>query len=564
MVTNNVLTAQDLLLRGYFHDRIIPPLGTASLEPAMDDILDFAGKELARCAKEGYRKAPQRTRCVMHSVPKRKLARRFLAIPNPRNQAILCLEIEEAWPRLRKICELSPISLTIPELSTERSLEGKSRREEGEQRALRSIGSRYVLKADFARFYPSIYTHSIGWAVHGKAKARAPKSNKLIGNRLDLWVRETQDKQTGGIPIGPDTSYLIAEVIASRIDADLARKLKGQLRGTRYIDDYHLYFATLSEAEKALSALHRISRTFEIDINDLKTQIIELPEPIEPFWKTQLRQIDIRVDDFATSLKAIFDRAAELAKDFPQDSVFTYLARKIEKTKINATHWEICESLLLRGTIGEPGILPVLMRIFESNGAGPSVPLRQAIESLCLHHSSLQQSSEVAWALWFAKSHSLILSQAVADAVSQVDDDIVALVTLDLHNNHLLPEPRGSFLLWRKYMKAEHLYSEHWLLAYEALEQNWLASEDGTDYIANDSFFSILKQHGVRFYDPSSTDLPSIFGYNDGDDSEADDEQELLETSHFSDLLLLKAGASNEVPDGSGEEPDVEGSDAPA
>jgi hypothetical protein len=224
------------------------------------------------------------------------------------------------------------------------------------------------------------------------------KTTLYLGTGLDLWSREIQDKQTGGIPIGPDSSYLIAEVIASRIDIILSKDLRLGLSGTRYIDDYHLYFPSLSHAEEALSALHRIARQFEIDINDLKTDITELPEPIEPFWKTQLRQIDIKADDFATSLKASFDRAAELAKQYPQDSLFTYLARKIEKTEINPADWSLCEALLLRGAIGEPGSLPVVMRVYDVNKATPSPLLGQALESLCLHHSNLQQASEVAWA----------------------------------------------------------------------------------------------------------------------------------------------------------------------
>ena len=84
--------------------------------------------------------------------------------------------------------------------------------------AQQSVGTRYLLKTDIARFYPSIYTHSVPSALHGKAAARADKKYKLLGNRIDLWLRETQDKQTGGIPIGPDTSFLIGEILGTALD----------------------------------------------------------------------------------------------------------------------------------------------------------------------------------------------------------------------------------------------------------------------------------------------------------------------------------------------------------
>lgn len=265
------LTASDLLLLGLFHDRIIPPLASSSLQPAIADLLAFAGQDTREV--NGRRIPRVKTRCTRHSVPKQKLARRILAIPNPRNQALLAMEIEQNWDDLLKLCRRSPVSMTTPSLIGKRALQGEiDRRSEASERAKRLVGLRYVLHADIARFYPSIYTHSIAWAIHGKATARTDRTNALYGNRLDLWVRETQDKQTGGIPVGPDSSFLLAEVVASAIDHELSTKLDG-LKGTRYIDDYHLYFLSRADAERGLAELHRIAGMFELDINSFKTQI---------------------------------------------------------------------------------------------------------------------------------------------------------------------------------------------------------------------------------------------------------------------------------------------------
>ncbi len=64
-------------------------------------------------------------------------------------------------------------------------------------------------------------------------------------------------------------------------------------------------------------------------------------------------------------------------------------------------------------------------------------------------------------------------------------------------------------------MKATDLYSEHWLLAYEAYERGWLPSENGTDYVANDGLFSILHRHRVRFYDIMAVaPPPTTTGYD--------------------------------------------------
>jgi Reverse transcriptase (RNA-dependent DNA polymerase) len=366
-----------------------------------------------------------------------------------------------------------------------------------------------------------IYTHSIPWAIHGKSAARADKKHKLYGNRLDLWVRETQDRQTGGIPVGPDTSFIIAEVIASRIDRELQRQIRRPLHGTRYIDDYHLYFATLAEAEKALSCLHRVSAVYELEVNDAKTEIIELPEPLEPSWKTQLRTI--RVDDGdATSIKALFDRGFELAKQYPHDSVLTFVAKKVQSSpSLYGKSWEICEPLLLRACFGEPTMLPALLDIYEEHPDGNRKPLIALIEGLCLYHGNLHQGFEVAWSLWLAKNLSLDLSKRVGEVVSRIDDDIVALAALDLRDSELLEIDDTS--LWTSHLSKDDLYSEHWLLAYEACEHNWLIPQGGDGYIGSDDFFLILRQHGVLFYD---TGTKWVAGYHEPGYSEDDEEEE--------------------------------------
>jgi hypothetical protein len=500
---DDTISPTDLLTRSFFHDRIIPPLNSRKLEGACGDLLDFAAADVTTAKKNRWQ-LPQRSRCSEHSVPKRKHLRRRLAIPNPRHQAILCLGVSANWPDLRKICELSPISLTAPRVSSIRAIEGSHGRQGiAGERAMRSIGARYLLQTDFARFYPSIYTHSVPWAIHGKNEARADKKFELYGNRLDLWVRETQDKQTSGIPIGPDTTFLMAEVIASRIDAELQRQVSRPLRGTRYIDDYHLYFGTLAEAETALSVLHRVAAEYELEVNDAKTEIVELPEPLEPSWKTQLRSIRIDEGNDPTSIKALFDKGFELAKQHPHDSVLTYVAKKIRGvSSLESKNWEVCEPLLLRACFSEPTMVPLLLDIYEQHKDGEHERLRALIEGLWEDHGFLHQSFEVAWSLWLAKNMALRLSEQVDEIVSRIDDDIVALAALDLRDSSLLRIDDVS--LWGSHLTRDDLYSELWLLANEACLHNWLLPPGQADYVGSDDFFTILRRHDVLFYlDPA-------------------------------------------------------------
>jgi hypothetical protein len=512
-------SAGDLLVRGFFHDRIIPPISSLKLSLVRDDLLAFARAEMKKKTE-----ARQRSRLVRHSVPKMKHLRRHFGIPNPYSQSMLCIAVSENWDRLDNLCQKSSVSLSRPIPSSHRAVASEhSRRIEGVRRSQSSVGRRFLLKADIASFYPSIYTHSIPWAIHGKAVARSKRAKNWYGNHLDAWIRETQDRQTGGIPIGPDTSFLIAEVIASRMDVMLEKMMKQKLRGVRYIDDYHLYFKTRAEAEKALAALHVVTQSLELQINGPKTEIIEVPEPIEPEWKTDLRLIKVLSDSRATGVKAFFDRASTLARQYPSDSVLTYAVRKIARyaDKLGKRDWEVVRSSLLRSCIAEPTMLPALLELFETKPeACDREGLRDVLTELCVFHGPLQHGFEVAWSLWMARSLSIDLPTSVSAAVRNVDDDIVALVALDLEQQSLLPTT--NWKLWASRVRKDHLYSEHWLLAYEAYAQGWLPSSDGSNFLANDPFFSILLNGGVRFYDPGDTWEEGYSDYSDGDDEISD------------------------------------------
>ena len=147
-----------------------------------------------------------------------------------------------------------------------------------------STGASYLLRTDISRYYSTVYTHSIPWAIHTKAEAKAHKRDmSYIGNRIDHAVQNCQDGQTNGIPVGPDTSLLISELLCSSIDQDVMNTIRYK-SAFRYIDDYYLFFDNLSDAEKAFIELHKIIRSYGLELNFYKTKIIKLPELLEPQW----------------------------------------------------------------------------------------------------------------------------------------------------------------------------------------------------------------------------------------------------------------------------------------
>lgn len=75
--------------------------------------------------------------------------------------------------------------------------------------------SHFLLRADVSNFYDSVYTHTIPWAIHTREWAKKPTNRydmNALGNILDKRAQRGQSDQTIGIPVGPDSSFVMAEV----------------------------------------------------------------------------------------------------------------------------------------------------------------------------------------------------------------------------------------------------------------------------------------------------------------------------------------------------------------
>jgi hypothetical protein len=238
-------TAVALLTRGYFPRELPPPFTTEAFGA-------FVSNPIQRSALPAQK---QWTQCVGHNLARPGSLRRPLKIPNPIHHLPLAEEVERMWPALLGQFRRASLSASTP--MTRRTVLDRavvprlSQRVLSRLRARRFVGSRYFVRTDISQFYGSIYTHSLPWAMHGKAFAKANIKNTPT-DPLDTALRNQQDGQTVGIPIGPDSSLVVAEALLAAVDVEMAMH---QPRGLRYVDDYELGFRTLAEAESALTQL---------------------------------------------------------------------------------------------------------------------------------------------------------------------------------------------------------------------------------------------------------------------------------------------------------------------
>ncbi|WP_276347937.1 RNA-directed DNA polymerase [Daejeonella sp. JGW-45] len=526
----------DLIKKGYFPEEILPPFTSDDLLIVVDEVI----LNLDAFDPVEKRKKKLITKLLPFSTPKIKGYRRNLAIPHPLHYIRLSNTIVNDWISIVDHCNKSKISVSKLRVKkdTLRALVKPSFDLYIKERIIRSTGYRFLLRIDISRCYNSIYTHSIPWALHTKVISKAKRDRlALLGNALDEDSRKIQDGQTVGIPIGPDSSRIVSEIILSAIDVELDSVLK-YLTGIRIIDDYFLYFKNLGDLEIARAVIQRTLKEFELELNQSKERIVELPEVIESEWFNNLREFRFR-NDWRAQRKDIisfFDKTFSYAKNFPDDLVLTYAMSKLRATIFHIKNWSILQSLLLNSLIIEPKILPYIAQTlisYDSKG----YPLNEtiinsALEEFILFHLSLNNDFEVSWGLWILKSLSITISENVATQLSKTNNSVVVLVVLDLQQSGLIPAGLDTSE-WESLLSAESLYSENWLLAYEAKQKGWLTTP--VDYISKDPFFKMLKDNDVQFYKPErQLDLTkvrvtsaslSIGEFISDDEAEAEEEE---------------------------------------
>ena len=343
---------------------------------------------------------------------------------------------------------------------------------------------------------------------------------------IDKYVRNTQDGQTLGIPIGTDTSYIISEIIGTAMDILLYENLKDNLRGFRYIDDYYLYFSSASEAEYALRKLHYVLKEFELEPNPTKTSIVELPDPIENEWFSDLRSFNISNDprNQDNEILIYFSKVFKYSRNFPNDNVVKYAVSKIKKIFIHQDNWELYQSLLLQSLVAESGVISIIAEIFMgylSYDFKLNIEkISEAINKFLIYQAELGHGYEVSWGLWLCKNLEIKINKAVIDKVLALEDSIVGIIVFDLIENSDLVSCDVELTKWEMLMNSSALYSRNWLFAYESNFQGWSSSTH--DYVNSDSFFSLLKFHNVSFYKPGENIDISKVGVIGNDDIDED------------------------------------------
>ena len=121
-----------------------------------------------------------------------------------------------------------------------------------ESRDLLMLERRFAFyrRLDVAKCFNNIYTHSLSWAIKGKAAAKLEKQARhTFDGILDNLMQRSNHGETHGILIGSEISRIFAEIIFQAIDVRVEANYYETRRVAeerdfsvrRYIDDYFIF-----------------------------------------------------------------------------------------------------------------------------------------------------------------------------------------------------------------------------------------------------------------------------------------------------------------------------------
>lgn len=435
---------------------------------------------------------------------------RTFGVINPASYLLLSRFIAEHWSDISGVFDLSRCSgtrPTFPPLGAEgRAIETASLA--SKRKSQRHLASVYpvILGLDINRFYGSIYTHSVPWSVLGKQEAKKRHRNRTLqghwSDTLDKLVRNCNQQQTVGIPIGPDTSRIISELILSRIDAELTSVGSGLASPQIYhnIDDYQIGCMALGESENAQSRFVRTISRYELRLNDFKTSVDHGLSFAPSNFQRHFDCLDQQRD--RNFVEHFFEILYAQVPLHPNTNVLGYaikrFARNLARNKERGLVREYLQRLVFAVPHQARWILPLLLGIYRAEGLNAEVRriIGWGIET-CVRRNDV---GSLLWFLYAAIFLDMRLAGALCNLCIGMSNELVDLVLYHGRSAGLF-----SFNLseMRSRYRSNDFGSSAWLPIYEVGRRGWDASPSfskfGTADDPND-LYQHLSNHGVEFY----------------------------------------------------------------
>lgn len=357
---------------------------------------------------------------------------------------------------------------------------------------LQSLGaSKYIVKADIATCFPSIYSHSLPWALVGKETSKNTcKDDSLWYNKIDSACSTLKNGETHGLLIGPYASNLLSEVILTSVDKILYDK---GYRYFRNIDDYECYVESYERAQCFLHDLENALREYDLPLNHKKTIILSLPISMAEKWIHKLNSfLAITKDEVNyNDVNAYLDLALGLAAETGDSAVLKYAIKSLSGKKLT----DSAKRLAAQRIMHMSDIYPYLIQLMDDSVFAPfGVKLSQIkayADAIYADSLASHNYEAISYAIFFSIKYGFSLDVLDIDWVIDRGDCVLLLMTW----LYFLKENHGH----RKATQLRPLIAEAKRLRDTEMDRYWLFCYEVLTFSNLKEDWKVMKQAGVSF-----------------------------------------------------------------
>lgn len=232
-----------------------------------------------------------------------------------------------------------------------------------------AISYKYLTNTDISDFYPSIYTHSIAWAIHEKRVAKSDRGLSLLGNLIDSLLQDQQNRQTNGIAQGNVVSDLLAELLLAYADFKFLEKMDSEspdidFKILRYRDDYRIFTQSKEDAQLILKNLTIVLQTLNLKLNSSKTMIFDdiIVGAIKPDKYFRISHL-AETDNLLNDLLLIYDVSKKFANSGTVLRLLNKFRGRIEQLAGAPKNTPVLLSVLAKIMVRNPRAYPLIISV---------------------------------------------------------------------------------------------------------------------------------------------------------------------------------------------------------
>lgn len=357
------------------------------------------------------------------------------------------------------------------------------------------IKSKYVAHADIATCFPSMYSHSISWALVTKQFAKTNRGQGLWFNQIDMKTRNLKFGETNGLLIGPHASNLISEIILTAVDHEL---VNSEFKYIRNIDDYTCYTSSYEDAERFILALSEELKKYELVLNSKKSKIVSLPMADVKNWVTKLNHFNftntyvspngtegIRVKE----LKGFFDFAIELMLEEGSDvSIINYAIQIISGKYLAFSAKNYYIKQIHHLVLLYPYLINLLDEyVFQAHSIDVAI-IKSIAKDIYEYGIKTKIYEACSYAIYYALKYNFDLQIATIKTDSLGSNDcIFMLLSFRIDKKHQQVSYLQDYKIHARLIKASD-FQQYWLFIFEVLP-----------WIEHSGEYRHMKRNGITF-----------------------------------------------------------------